>query len=645
MAIRSARVLMALAVVTSPAAGQTRRADSTPPAPRTIPELESRIRRILDSTHTPGVGLTLVSRDSILYAGGLGLANVASRRPATGKTLFRIGSTSKAFTSLSVLMLQEEGKLKLSDSIRQYIPEIRFENRWEATDPVRIVNLLEHTTGFDDNSLKSYANNDPTPLTLRQGLELDAATHVSRWRPGTRVAYCNSGPAFAAYIVEKLEGKPFEQVVQQRLFDPLGMATATYLFPDTARIPVATLYKNDGTTALPYWNVFIRPAGAINASAEDMGRYVRFLLNRGAVDGRQLLPVSAIERLERTEASLTAASGLKLGYGLHIARYADSAGFVWTGHDGGVEGGLTNMAYIPELGVGFAFMINSGNSDAYLQIGRLVRDYLTRDAARPVPPPRGPMPAEADARFAGWYRPDNPRVQHLYFLERLFGLARLRATDSVLVLAPLLGGAKGIVRYVPVSGLLFREAREPVATMALMSDPANGRPEAIEAMGYLLPQSLVRVSAARAWTEIGITVLWLAGILLTLLLALVGVVRWIVRRLKGRTPAPSITRHMWRMTILAVLTLVAGVMLFVIVGATGGLAIGTATFTTVGGWVAMMLFALLAALCVVITFRRIAAEARPRRVSLVAVRAVALLNAIAAGYLIYWGFIGWRTWA
>lgn len=645
MPVRIGRVLVAIAVATGPLAAQSKGPAPPLPAPHTLADLEVRVRQVLDSTHTPGVGFTLVSRDSVLYAGALGLANVANRTPATGKTLFRIGSTSKAFTALSVLLLQEEGKLKLTDPIRKYIPEITFENPWEATDPVRIVNLLEHTSGFDDNSFKSYASNDPTPLTLRQGLDLDAATHVSRWRPGTRVAYCNSGPAIAGYILEKLEGKPFEQIIQQRLFDPLGMTTATYLFPDSARVPVATLYKQDGKTAVPYWHVFIRPAGAINASAEDMSHYVRFLLNRGAVDGHQLLPVTAVDRLERSEASLTASTGMTLGYGLHISRYADSAGWVWTGHDGGVDGGLTNMAYIPELGLGYAFMINSGNREAYEQIGRLLRDYLTRDAARPIPPPVGPMPAEARTTYTGWYRPDNPRVQHIYFVERLTGLTRASVTDSALVLAPLLGGADHRVRYLPVRGRLFRDPKEPVATMALVADSADGRPVAIETMGYLLPTSLVHVATPTAWMEIGITVLWLAGLVLTLLVAAVGAVAWLVRVIRSRKPTPSITRHMWRVTIATVLALAVGFVLYASILAAGDLSIGTAQFTTVGAWIALMLFALLAAVSVVVTFRRIAMEAKPRRLSLIAVRMVAILNVIAAAYLTYWGFIGWRTWA
>lgn len=639
MSSRAARCLIAAALWAGSAVAQAAPADSTPPVPRSIPELEARIKQVLDRTRTAGVGLTLVTRDSVLYTGGLGLADRAAKRPATGKTLFRIGSTSKAFAALSVLMLQEESKLRLTDPIRQHIPEIWFENRWETTDPVRIVHVLEHTSGFDDNSFKGYANNDPTPLTLRQGLDLDPATRVSRWRPGTRVSYCNTGPALAAYIVEKLEGKPFEQVVQERLFDPLGMTTATFMFPDTSRLPVASLYQGGRSVPVPYWHVMIRPAGSINASAEDMAPYVRFLLNRGAVNGRQLLPVTAIERLERSEASLTASSGLELGYGLHIAQYADSAGFVWTGHDGGVNGGLTNMAYIPELGVGYAFMINGDNSDAYFDISRLLRDYLTRDATRSALPPPGTMPEEARV-YAGWYRPDNPRAQHFYFLERLLGLSRVSVTDTSLVISPVLGDPR---RYVPVTGRLFRETREPVATLALVSDSANGRPVAIEAMGYLLPTSLVRVPTTNALVEIGITVLWIAGIVLTFFIAVKGIVSWVIRTRRKQAPPPSVTRPMWRRTIVTVSIL--GISLFALMSSVDDFAIGRPSFTTIGVWLALMGFALLTAIGVVTAFRRIAAGVRPRRASLVAVRIVAILNLTAAGYLIYWGFIGWRTWA
>ena len=178
--------------------GDTAKKAPTPPAPATIAELEARIRKVLDSTHTPGLGLAIVRHDSVLYTGGIGQSRVSPPRAATAATLFRIGSTSKAFVALSAMALQREGKLSLQDPVRKHLPGFYYVNPWEATDTLRIVHLLEHTSGFDDNSLKSYANSDPAPATLENGLALDSATRVSRWRPGTRFSYCNTGPAIVA---------------------------------------------------------------------------------------------------------------------------------------------------------------------------------------------------------------------------------------------------------------------------------------------------------------------------------------------------------------------------------------------------------------------------------------------------------------
>ena len=140
-----------------------------PAPPKTIPELEARIQKVLDSTHTPGVGLAIVRHDSIIYAGGIGLARVSPKTQATAATLFRIGSTSKSFVALTALALQEEGKLSLQDPLKQRMPNFYFANKWESTDPVRIVNLLEHTSGFDDNSLHVVREQRPHAADPRAG--------------------------------------------------------------------------------------------------------------------------------------------------------------------------------------------------------------------------------------------------------------------------------------------------------------------------------------------------------------------------------------------------------------------------------------------------------------------------------------------
>src|SRR5262249_17769689 len=219
------------------------RKEEKPKPAQSIAELQQQLEKILKDTHTPGVSVAIVRRDGPEWVAGLGKADVSSNRATTADTLFRIGSTSKAFVALSILMLVDQGKLLLDDPVHKLAPEVWFENRWEATDPVWVVHLLEHTTGWDDMHLREYAKDWPGTMGLREALDYDHKSRISRWPPGTRMAYCNSGPSVAAYIVEKITGQRFEDFVEHNLFRPIGMKTATYFqpTPDAA----ATLYHDD----------------------------------------------------------------------------------------------------------------------------------------------------------------------------------------------------------------------------------------------------------------------------------------------------------------------------------------------------------------------------------------------------------------
>jgi CubicO group peptidase (beta-lactamase class C family) len=128
------------------------------------------------------------------------------------------------------------------------------------------------------------------------------------------MAYCNSGPSVAAYIVEKITGQRFEDFVEQNLFAPIGMKTATYFQP--AAGAATTQYHDDGKTPHSYSHILLRPSGAINASANDMAACVQFYLNRGAVNGRQVVPSADIDRMESPTSTWAAKDGMKAGYGL-----------------------------------------------------------------------------------------------------------------------------------------------------------------------------------------------------------------------------------------------------------------------------------------------------------------------------------------
>jgi len=626
-----APILIVILVVLIPSSTcfAAEKADEKPRPAQSTAELQQQLEKILKDTHTPGVSVAIVHKDGPEWVTGLGTSDVAAGRANNADTLFRIGSTSKAFTSLSVLMLADQGKLSLDDPVHKLAPDVYFENRWEASDPIRVVHLLEHTTGWDDLHLREYAKQAPDNMSVREGLDYDHTSRVSRWRPGTRSAYCNSGPPVAAYIVEKLTGQKFEDFAQQNLFLPIGMKTATYFEPPPGT--ATTLYHEDGKTPYPYWHILMRPAGSINASARDMAAYVQFYLNRGAVAGKQIVPASDIDRMEVPASTWAAKDGMKAGYGLSNY-WSIEDGYVYHGHDGGVEGGLTEMAYMADYSVGYFFSINSGDGDAFEKIAKTIRAYITNKLQKPVVPAVASLPANA-VDYAGWYEHDSPRVQLSYFIERLTGLTWLRLKNDTLTLTSM----SGKETFLPVAGAQFRhvprkDAPDPVPSFILLAPNQEGRFVQSSTIG-----TLKQIPAWYAIAEILITIY----VLLSILAIVVYAPFWIFGGLIKRRRRPS-ERAMRLFPLLAVISLFAFVGIFIVCSSELIDRLGNQTFwsealrLTTLGYAVAVLFSALA------WWRAPKEGVRPAVRAFSRVVILALL--ISAAYLGYWGMINLRTW-
>ena len=580
-------------------------------------------------THTPGMSVAIVRQNGPEWVAGLGKADVATGRPATADTLFRIGSTSKAFVSLAVLKLVNEGKLSLDDPVHRLAPEVWFENRWEASDPVRVVHLLEHTTGWDDMHLREYAKDAPN-TGLRVAFDYDHHSRISRWRPGTRMAYCNSGPPVAAYIVEKITGERFEDYIQKNLFEPIGMRTATYFQPPNES--AATLYHDDGKTPYHYWNFIYRPSGSINAFANDMANYVYFYLNRGAVNGVQVLPASSIERMESPTSTWAAREGLKAGYGLSNY-WTTYGGFVYHGHNGGLDGGLTDMGYMPDHGVGFFYSINSGSTIAFQKVGKLIRAYITRGLEKPALPAIAPLPANV-AEYSGWYELASPRDEIVHFLDRLLGMIRLTIDrDRLRVMS--IGGSDV---YLAAAGRQFRkdstqDPPSPIATLALLIPNQEG--EFIQLGAGL---TMMRIFGWFAVSEILITVFVVLGMISVLIYAPF----WLLGGLSGKRRRPA-ERAMRAWPLMAVLSLVGVVVVFMMTADDLIDLMGNLTNWSAAVFFLTIVFAAASTMSAVALWRANRKEVR-RSVHIYS-SMVTLALLIATVYLAYWGVIGLRTWA
>ena len=421
--------------------------------------LESRIQKILDENNTPGLIGAIISRDKVIWQGALGIADRNTGRPVTTDTLFRVGSISKSFVSLSILKLVEKGDLSLDLVVNEVVPEAGVNNPWENTNPIRLYHVLEHTAGFDDLHLRDYNFSDPNVTTL-QGIQFNRGSRDARWRPGTRMSYSNMGPPVAALVLEKVTGESFEEFVDREVFKALDMKTATFMFDEA----VAASYSDDGSTNQPYAHISVRSSGALNASSADMIQLLKMYLNRGKVAGQTFISKKSLDRMEKSTSTLAAKQGLSVGYGL--SNYTTQKnGFVMKGHNGGIDGFISTYAYLPEFDVGYFFSINAGNGKAFVAINDEVTTFTTRDLLPPKPVSSVEIPTGDVADYIGYYQPDSPRAEIARAIETLSGVVMLDYRDGELSIGAPFDEKQ---KYLPVGDQKFIKEGDALPSLILV---------------------------------------------------------------------------------------------------------------------------------------------------------------------------------
>jgi CubicO group peptidase (beta-lactamase class C family) len=571
---------------------------------RDAAELEQRLTHILADNHVPGLAAVIAGRDGVLWTAGLGLADVAGARALTAETPLRVGSVSKTFVALALLRLAEEGRVDLEAPLASLLPEVPFSNPWEATDPVRVIHLLAHTTGWDDLHARDRAVN--VPRTLAQGLAENRSSRACRWRPGTRFAYCNSGPSVGAALVEKLTGRTFEAYVNETFFGPLGMATASFA-PGPA---VARSYHPDGITPYPYWHLSLRPSGALNASARDMGALLAFLLRRGQAG---VLSQASLHRMETPASGWEARAGLSTAYALCSYGSPDEAGFTWQGHGGSLPGALARLAYLPGEGRGFFFALNAHDARCEAAVARELAAFAERGLVPPPLPGTVPLASNLAGDFGGWYRPEAPRLQSRAFLDHLLGLRRIGFQGGRLLLKPLFGKAQ---IFLPMDDHRFRREREGAPILALVAQE--------EGRFLLLPSVTTarRVPAVAVWGELALVALSLLGLAS---IPVAGAVQ-VLRRRALRPLAPHLLAFLCAALYLGAAWYGEGA---------PGPRLGRMTACSISLWLASLGFAASSFLALASTLRR---------GSRTWTRVVACALVAGTFWLAWWGVIGYRTW-
>lgn len=598
-----------------------------PPTPQSLDELRTAVATVLTEEHVPGAGLALVHADRVEWVGGVGVANRDTQAPITADTHFRVGSISKTFVALALVQLAEEGLLSLDDLVSSIVPDVAIDNPWEATHPLRIVHLLQHTAGFDDmHFTELYNRSDAPDLSLTQVLRLAPSSRRVRWQPGTRMAYSNPGYGLAGLLVETIAQQPYDSYIRTHIFDPLGMTTSSFVLRPEDEATLARGYAGAALRDTGFPQIYLRPAGNLHTSPRELATFVRMLLNWGELDKAFVVDPEYLGNMERPRSTVAATAGLRTGYGTGIMAWVNLP-YLMLGHGGGIAGFASAYGYSPARDVGFVVLLNREDARGALnRITALVTRYLKRDIERPAAPPPATVPLETLRAYEGYYHEANPRNQLFAFLDWLGNGFSVRAAAGTLLVAPAFGPSHTLV---PVSETLFRRPEQTLATRvfthapdghAIVSTTFGGS----EAYAERLPRW--RVEIVR-WPVIIATVLLLTALVAPLAWRLVN--RWTL-------PGTRALRSVLRAT---------SVVLFVPYLALSTQPIaewGTRSWATI----AVFLCTLALPICAV-AMLVVAGQARARGASRAFVVYAVLVAAsalIVSAYLASFGLIGIRLW-
>jgi CubicO group peptidase (beta-lactamase class C family) len=308
-------------------------AQKTPPADA-FAAVAPRMQAFVDQGQISGIVTLVATKDNVLHLAAVGKSDLASGRPMKSDDLFWIASMTKPLTAISIAMLQEEGKLSFDDPVSKFIPEFanlqvsssRGGSTSKPSRQVTLRDLLTHTSGLGE-----LANRAPHQ-TLEQTATLLAQTTL-RFDPGTRWSYSTAGMDTLGRIVEIVSGQAFDQFLQQRLFDPLGMKNATFALTPQQDQRFAHNYRMNAQTnqleeiSIPYLYGTDRtdrqraPSGGAGlfCTAEDIARVYQMMLNKGRFNGRQILkPLTVAEMTRKQTGSLSARPGMPWGLGFCI---------------------------------------------------------------------------------------------------------------------------------------------------------------------------------------------------------------------------------------------------------------------------------------------------------------------------------------
>ena len=372
-------------------------------------EVGTTVNEILNRHPAVGLAVAVVRDGRLEFFDGRGVADIASKRPITEDTVFRIASITKTFTAIAVVQLWEQGLVDLDAPVGDYLRSYELIPAEVGHRPATPRHLLTHTAGLGELAHvwgavlpdfgESVKAGEPVPTLAdfyRGTLRLYA-------EPGNRFVYSNHGPATLGQLVEDVSGIPLDRYFRERIFEPLGMTDSDLLRSKTVAQNLATGYeiRSSGVTEVEDREMVTAGAASIYSTPRDMARYLAALTGGGSNEHGSILGAETLAMMfEPQYRPDPRIPGIGLGFfRVHIG------GPIAVGHQGTHPGFHSQILLAPDAGVGVMVLTNgAGKADFWLpaEASLLLRRLMgIPDRVVPTDVPHRP---ELWSDICGWYR-------------------------------------------------------------------------------------------------------------------------------------------------------------------------------------------------------------------------------------------------
>jgi CubicO group peptidase (beta-lactamase class C family)/D-alanyl-D-alanine dipeptidase len=404
--------------------------DAAPPESyaRLVESLRPWIEEEVATKHLPALSIALVDDQKIVWSHGFGYADPLTKATATADTVYRVGSVSKPFTTLLLMMLVEMGLIDLDVPVQQYLPEFHPKNTFKKDITLR--QMVSHRSGLVRESPAGNYFDDSGPTLAETVKSLNTTTLV--YAPEATTSYSNAALATVGYVLERTQKTPFEDLIRSKLLEPLGMRRSSFA-PDAKlrkRVAKASMWTYHGREfPAPIWDMGMAPAGSLYSSANDLGRFLRFLFARGRVPQGRLLKKETLESMWKIQFPKPDVKA-DFGLGFFVSEFE---GRRRVGHGGAVYGFATELAALPDDKLGVVVIASKDVSNA---VTRHVADVALRTMIalrekKPLPKLERTtaVPLDQARKLAGRYKAGAKSIE-------------LAESDGRLFLFPLQGGLR-----------------------------------------------------------------------------------------------------------------------------------------------------------------------------------------------------------